>query len=110
MRNSQLAPSAPHRDSHTKRLSKNVAAGSLSVEDALALAARLNTAEQAGWPKGFDPVVVGRYWNEILWTLWDEYSRILKETPELAPVTFRRFMKTLDPGWRPDQNTQKALL
>lgn len=95
-------------DSPTRPLSKNVWPGSLSVEDALSLADRLNAAEQAGWPKGYDPVVISRYWNEILFTLDDELQRIQASTPELSGILSRQFMKAVNPSYAPA--AQKPLL
>lgn len=103
-----LAPKDPPKDSHTRPLSKNVWPGSLSVEDALSLAARLNAAEAAGWPKGYDPKVISAYWNEILFTLDDELNRIKASTPELSGVMFRQFMKACLPSY--STTDQKALL
>src|SRR5258706_12269501 len=72
--------------------------GSLTPEDAINLAGRLNSAEAAGWPKGFNQALVAEAWNEVLWTLSDDYEKIVVATPEIAALTKRRYMKINDPN------------
>lgn len=63
------------------------------------MAHELQEEERAGWPKGFDQAAIAKRWNEIVWTLDSAYQTVEIQTPEIAPVIRRQFLRTLDPEW-----------
>ena len=71
----------------------------MTVEEATQRAFELREAERAGWPKGFDQKAIHAAWDAVIWTLASAYETTEIQTPEIAPVIWRQFLRTLDPDW-----------